>query len=253
MSDSINTTRYFESLKSEVHIWFCRPQTIQDKACLTVCQSVLSDEEMERYHRLHFEKDKHNYLVAHAMLRRVLSKYVSLHASQWQFSSNDHGKPELEKQAVLPGISFNISHTDGLCACIIALDKPCGIDIENIHRQNNLKAVAQRMFAEEELKAMRKSENAQQQFYHYWTLREAYVKALGTGLAGSSKEFYFEISANNKAAKIHYKNKQQAENRLWLFNLYQPTQEHVLSVALQSQHPVQISMTELDKRALLAE
>ncbi|MFV2004557.1 MAG: 4'-phosphopantetheinyl transferase superfamily protein [Gammaproteobacteria bacterium] len=229
---------------NEVHVWFCRPETIQDEKKISAYRSILSEQEIEQHHRFHFEKDKHNYLVSHALLRHALSKYADVKVSEWQFSSNAHGKPELIQGTGLPVINFNLTHTDGLCACVVTLNMACGIDAENIHRKNRLDAIAQRMFAEEELAMLRKNKNIQHQFYDLWTLREAYVKALGTGLAGSSKDFYFEVDAKNLSACINFRNGKQAESSHWQFKLFEPTQEHRLSIAFASSEPVSVQMTE---------
>ncbi len=54
--------------------------------------------------------------------------------------------------------------------------------------------IAERMFADEELRLLRDLEglDLQDEFINLWTLREAYCKACGTGLANSGKHFHFE-------------------------------------------------------------
>lgn len=234
----------YDSLRSQVHVWFCQPEKIQDQSKLSEYKSVLSDQEIERYHGIHFEKDKHSYLVSHVLLRYALSKYADVSASQWQFSSNDHGKPSLIPSSVIPDIRFNLTHTEGLSACIITAKKDCGIDAENTQRNNKLSAVAKRMFAEEEL-ALLNTENIEQQFYYYWTLREAYVKALGTGIAGSSKEFYFDIDNTDLNVLMYHKDNRKKADKKWRFSLYQPTSQHVLALAFESDENMQVVMTEL--------
>jgi 4'-phosphopantetheinyl transferase len=163
-------------------------------------------------------------------------------ASQWRFTKNEHGKPALILPDCMPAISFNLTHTDGLSACVVALDLACGIDAENINRKNALQAVANRMFADEELSLLDK-EDIQQSFFYYWTLREAYVKALGTGLSGSSKDFYFDVSQEGMNAEVHHRDRQVDSG--WRFRLFQPTPEHVLSVACKSDNPVEVRLREL--------
>jgi 4'-phosphopantetheinyl transferase len=236
-------------LENEVHIWFCRPETLKDEEKLVAYRSVLSAQEIQQHERFHFEKDKHSYLVSHALLRHTLSKYASVDASQWKFSCNAHGKPELVKRTTaldsgIPALDFNLTHTDGLCACVVTLGKACGIDAENIHRTNRLSAVAQRMFADEELLILDENSDGQYQFFNFWTLREAYVKALGTGLAGSSKAYYFSVDTADMSASINFRNSQQTESSNWQFNLYEPTKQHRLAVAFESAEPMSVQITE---------
>ena len=238
------TTALYDSLQTQVHVWFCQPAKIQDRLKLSEYESVLSDDEIERYHAMHFEKDKHSYLVSHALLRNALSKYADLPASQWQFSSNEHGKPSLLSPPAMPDIRFNLTHTDGLSACIITAERDCGIDAENKQRNTRLAAVAQRMFAEEELVMLDES-NIEQQFYYYWTLREAYVKALGTGIAGSSRTYYFDIDNTDLSVALYHKNIQKNFDKNWRFKLYKPTQQHVLALCFDSAKNMQIVVSEL--------
>lgn len=245
MSDNSIDNAQLKSLQSEMHVWFCNPESIQDEARLKTYLSVLSAQERERYSRFHFEKDKHTYLVSHALLRFALSKYADVSPAEWIFSVNDSGKPALIEQGDLPRLQFNLSHTDGLSTCIISLGTACGVDAEHIHRKNNINAVAQRMFADEELAVMEQEEHDPSLFYDFWTLREAYVKALGTGLAGSSKDYYFTKDKVKSAAAIHFRNPVQAEKPLWQFKIFQPTKMHRLAVAYQSSHSRWIEIQEL--------
>jgi 4'-phosphopantetheinyl transferase len=216
---------------------------IQDAAKLSGCKAVLSATEMAQYHRFHSEQDKHSYLVSHALLRKSLAKYADVDAAQWQFVSGEHGKPELAAPSAAPGLCFNLTHTAGLSACVITLNRRCGIDAENTGRNNKLAAVAQRMFAKEEL-AQLDENNIASRFYYFWTLREAYVKARGSGLAGSSKDFYFDVDANNLSAVLHCKNDSAADGENWHFSLLQPTAQHVLTVAVDSIDAVKLVVRE---------
>lgn len=244
MIDSRLMTNLYDRLQTEVHVWFCQPQLIKDKSKLSEYESLLSEQETERYHRFHFDKDRHSYLVSHALLRQSLSRYSDVHASQWQFLNNEHGKPQLSPSSMLPGVYFNLTHTSGMSACVVTLKKLCGIDAEHIHRKNDLKSVAQRMFADEEV-AQLKDDTINQQFYRLWTLREAYVKALGTGLAGSSKKFYFDIDRGDFCVRLNRQNSSYDKDEDWHFRLYEPTPDHVLAVGYQSQEEAQVLMSEV--------
>lgn len=238
------TTALYDRLQTQAHVWFCQPAAISDTQKLAAYKTILSASEFERYRRFHFEKDRHNYLVSHALLRHALSKYAALPASHWQFVCGEHGRPELASSLALPGLFFNLTHTDGFSACVISSNRRCGIDAENIHRKNKLDAVARRMFAEEEL-AQLDEKNIGTPFYFFWTLREAYVKALGTGLAGSSKDFYFDVDRNGLNVKMHSKRGSFGDNNNWQFALSEPTSTHVLAVTVESSEPVSIVMDEL--------
>lgn len=242
MVDSPATTDLYDRLHTQAHVWFCLPSLIRDEQKLAEYKAVLSTQEIERYQRFRFDKDRHSYLVAHALLRYALSKYAALPASRWQFDIGEHGKPALQSP-VLPDLYFNLTHTEDLSACVISSGRRCGIDAENIQRKNKLIAVAGRMFAEEEL-AQLDEKDIDRQFYYFWTLREAYLKALGTGLAGSSKDFYFEVEPRELSVVMHRRNNLSGDIKSWQFGLYEPTPSHVLAVGVESSGDVQVVMNE---------
>jgi 4'-phosphopantetheinyl transferase len=244
MKESFNKTSLFDHLQTEVHVWFFRTDVALSDEQLTICRSQLSSEEMQRYQRFFYEQDKQNYLVSHVLLRNVLSKYADVQPSRWSFTCNQLGKPEIEKRQGLPEIEFNITHTKGLCACVIAMHTQVGVDAENISRQCDYKKLAQRMFAKDENILLASSGEPAVQFYKFWTLREAYVKALGTGLSGSSKEFYFTLSENDGGIAIHHKDNSEVDADCQ-FALYEPTEEHVLSVAIKKKNNAPAQMKQV--------
>lgn len=111
-----------------------------------------------------------------------------------KFKRNVHGKPELEwesdgGQCPSP-LHFNISHTSSLIACGVTVNSSIGIDIEEKQRKikNNILAFARRYFSlheVEHLSAISDSEVQRQEFVKLWTLKEAYVKALGRGFSAA--------------------------------------------------------------------
>ena len=99
-------------------------------------------------------------------------------------------------------------------------------------------AVAERMFAEAEVNVLRSCDdsNVQVSFFDYWTLREAYVKAIGTGLGGSSKDFYFTVDEQNQGhreARLHFVELEPKDKISWGFTLLSPSLEHVIAVSVE--------------------
>lgn len=229
-----------DDLNTQQHVWFCYPDRITAASKREYFLSLLSTEEKQRYQRFHFDKDRHSYLVSHALVRSALSQYADIKPQQWKFTSNKYGKPEIDGSHQCAALRFNLTHTKGLSACLISLGQDCGIDVERQTRRVKLMPIAERMFAEPELAQMQAVDEAVQRekFFEYWTLREAYVKAIGTGLGGSSKQFYFEIADamadNEKAANIQFKDDESRDERDWQFIVFKPSPMYTLSVAVQS-------------------
>lgn len=134
------------------------------------------------------KKELHNH--AHRLLRECLRPYGIDYTEETPVTKGKMGKPSL---AYRPDIHYNLSHADGIAACIVS-DCECGIDCERVreYRPNVMK----RAFSEKERDMVEKAPDdmKDQLFFRLWTLKEAYVKALGTGISYpmDTAEFGFE-------------------------------------------------------------
>ena len=100
----------------------------------------------------------------------------------------------------LPDLRFNISHTDGLIACAVTIGREVGVDVEHINRHLT-HDVADRFFAPREVADLQSLPDEEQQrvFFDYWTLKEAYIKARGFGLALPLGDFAFTLQSAESA------------------------------------------------------
>ena len=97
-----------------------------------------------------------------------------------------HGKPQTEGAE---GFHYNISHA-GEWVVLAYSDKEVGVDVERIFMDEGRKKVAEFSFAEEEQNYIFESENEQaERFSKVWTLKESYLKYLGTGMTKDMKSF----------------------------------------------------------------
>ncbi len=116
---------------------------------------------------------------AHSLLRVCLGKYGIDYRGAADLRIGRLGKPEL---AEYPGVFFNLTHCDGAAACVVS-DRLCGIDAEKVR---SLKPnVMRRAFSERECAAVERAPEKLKDlvFFRIWTLKESYVKALGTGIS----------------------------------------------------------------------
>lgn len=137
--------------------------------------------------------------IAREMLFRGLFEDYNIIASDKDISILPHGKPYLKKY---PNIFFSISHCDGCAVCAIASAK-IGVDAEKIREYRP--RVAHRVFSAGELAFLNSSESLDHDFTMLWTLKESYVKAIGTGLSYPLKsvEFSFGDSQINSNKSSH--------------------------------------------------
>jgi 4'-phosphopantetheinyl transferase len=179
----------------DVHVWH-RATASLDEASLLADVDLLSAEEKIRHARFMFDRDKRDFAVAHALVRRVLSLYSATPPREWRFAGSPNQKPRLaDEQAGEPPLLFSLSHTHGVVACAVSRGLEVGIDVESIDRIVDAADVARRFFAPSEI-AMLDACTADEhstRFVELWTLKEAYVKAIGRGLIVPLDQFSFSF------------------------------------------------------------
>ena len=224
------------ALDTEVHVWLADPAAIHEPGRLDACRSLLAEDELARYRRYRFEHDRHLYLVAHTLVRTVLSRYVGIPPRDWRFVTGRHGRPEIAVPAV--PLRFNLSHTPGLAACVVTRERDCGIDVERISAQRNVRGLAARMFPvreRQQLSALA-PDAALEQFFAYWTLHEALGKALGVGLAGAGDRRYVFAGLGSGDYAVTMADGTLAEEDWWC-SVLRPAPKHLLAVALRGIPP----------------
>ena len=124
--------------------------------------------------------------------RRCLAAGLLLRAALGDdavFETNAFGKPILAD-----GRSFNLSHA-GDYAVLATGDAPLGVDIERFHEVDYL-SVANRFFHPDERAFLASQQDTQRAFFHIWTLKESYLKAIGRGFSVAPASFCVLPSEN---------------------------------------------------------
>lgn len=160
--------------------------------------SLLDAAERTRRDAFAFARDRREFVAAHALLRRMLSRYRDVPAADWRFEAGPFGKPFVpEGQAGSPPIAFSLSHTRDLVACAVGEAEEVGVDVEPIDRpRNDVDKLAERYFAAREVDGLRALPEAERRvrFTDLWVLKEAYIKAIGVGLAQPLQSFGFDFA-----------------------------------------------------------
>ncbi len=196
----------------------------------------LSDEERARTERLRIERVRFEYLMTRVLCRQCLSLCEpSVAPAQWTFVRNEHGKPEVSGPVGVGALRFNVSNTFGLVACAITRDHDLGVDVESRERNSDGLAIADRYFSASEVAALRAlpAEQQSHRFFELWTLKEAYIKARGLGLAIPLGQFSFVLDSPPKIG-IAFDERLNDKPEAWSFALHSPSPQHQLAVALRA-------------------
>ncbi len=238
-------------LQNSIHIWITDIDDIVDPYLLDIYRTQLSADEMSRYERFRFDKDKKQFLVSHALVRSVLANYVEIAPKDLQFTCLESGKPQAvnEDGECLP-IKFNLSHSGKYAAIIVTNDIDCGIDIEKIDPNRSIMDIAENYFSCSEVIDLQSKDGIEQKkrFYTYWTLKEAYIKARGETLGSALNKVSFDLHHQNQVC-VDFSKLTDAEFKLesekgWQFDTPLINDEYVLSVALhhESKFDIKIDM-----------
>jgi len=169
---------------SEVHVWHTSLRLGEGR--LSQLRAALSPEERARAERFAFEDARIRFIAAHGMLRTIVSRYVNERPGSLTFTSGRHGKPSLAGGCgAFEKVRFNLAHSDDSALIAIAHNREVGIDLERIRDNVESLKLAERFFSPNEFERLRHlpGDQANRLFFTLWTCKEAYLKAIGTGLS----------------------------------------------------------------------
>ncbi len=149
----------------------------------------LSRDERERAGRFRIDDVRRRYVVAHAILRRILAGYVDTMPSALRFEAGPYGKPWLAPP--YEALSFNLAHSGALALIAVTGCRELGVDIEEHRALDDAERIAERFFSSAEVAAFRALPASERQpaFFRCWARKEAFVKALGLGLTAPLDSF----------------------------------------------------------------
>jgi 4'-phosphopantetheinyl transferase len=215
----------------EIHLWLASYDEVVEEL-QPVYRSILSAEERVQEPRFHFAKDRRRYLVTRALVRTVLSRYVSVPPAAWTFSSNAYGRPEIANgEGRAAGLSFNLSHTHSLIVLGVTRSRALGVDVENFRAREVSLDVARHFFAPDEVEELSTVPSHEQQyrFFEYWTFKESYIKARGMGLSLPLDKFSFRYP-HDRGVSIAIDPALGDAAARWQFWQFRPMPEYLVAV-----------------------
>lgn len=180
-----------------VHLWLCRSNEQIPRALVARYWALLNDAERNRHRCFRFEHLRLNYLLTRALLRTSLSKHVPTVApEQWRFGERKFGKPYIKHPEGCE-LQFNLSHAGNWIVLAVRLHKALGIDIEPVPSDHDVVETVSRYFTRPEIDWLLQHDRAGRAdaFIRLWVMKEAYVKATGTGLSASLDSFAIDFTA----------------------------------------------------------
>lgn len=170
----------------EIHLWSV--DLAPEASKVAELRRLLDPEEVARVDRYRFEHLQRRGTVRRGRLRQLLGAYAAVEPQRLELAYGEKGKPRLASGsggAAAAGLSFNLSDSQDLAVYAVTRDLELGVDVEILRPMPDADSIAKSFFAEAERAALlavpaaRKAEG----FFHCWTRKEAYIKAIGEGLS----------------------------------------------------------------------
>jgi 4'-phosphopantetheinyl transferase len=177
----------------EVQIWTIPldpPAEIVDRLA-----RLVSGEERERADRFRAGPLRDRFLVGRGAMRTILGRCLSEAPERLIFRAGPFGKPGLAGAHGSSGVEFNLSHVKDLAVLAVTLGRRVGVDIEAIRPLPDRDGIVSRFFSDRERSAFAtlSEEEKSAAFFRVWTRKEAYIKALGTGLSTPLDRFHVSL------------------------------------------------------------
>jgi 4'-phosphopantetheinyl transferase len=147
----------------------------------------------------------------------------------WHWREGPHGRPEIDRPST--DLHFNLSHSASVVACVLGRGQALGVDVEHLERRAPDRAIVPRYCSPTE-RADVESRGADwcERFLTYWTLKEAYLKARGLGIAVPLSDVSFDLSGEEP--RIRFEGSLAGTDARWAFHLWRPTPTHVAALAV---------------------
>lgn len=214
--------------EGEIHLWKSSLDLSPD--VLQKITPLLSEEEIVRADRFHFEKDRNHFIAGRGMLRILLANYLSIKAEEVPFQYGHNGKPFVGDDS----LTFNISHALGVVVFAFTLHTPLGIDVESNLREIELDLIANHFFSPAEAKELFSlpTEGQTEGFYRCWTRKEALIKAKGDGLSLPLNQFEVSLLPGEEA-QLKATHWDPEEAKRWSLFSFSPEKNFIAALAIE--------------------
>lgn len=161
---------------------------------------VLDDEERARQGRYQLPFLGCRFAARRVFLRRVLASYLDVSPEQIRLRYEGQGKPSLDHRSDL---EFSLAHTRNSVAIAVARGRSVGIDLETLRNDVDFELIANNYFCNAEIdEIFSAGPDVADTFFRYWTAKESYLKAIGTGLTVALNSFEVRAEPEGRTDRL---------------------------------------------------
>ena len=216
----------------EIHVWAVRldpePERVESLGRL------LQPDERQRADRFRFEQHRRQYTVGRGALRTLLGSYLGVRPEDVRFRYGPRGKPFLAPPLDAGGLFFNLSNSHELALVGFLRGVEIGVDVEHLRPMPDCEQIAERFFSESEREVLRGIPKAakEEAFFNCWTRKEAYLKAVGEGLAAPLDSFAVTLAPGEPPRMLTLEG-DAARAARWFFHHLRPAEDYLRAVAVE--------------------
>ncbi len=147
--------------------------------------ALLDDEEKARWRRFPVAAARRRFALCRAALRVSLAERLGCSNGRLSFGYGGYGKPFALVDGRRAAIGFNVSHGGQHGLIAIAENEWLGIDVEERALRRDLDGIGRMVYgpAERRMLAVAAGSRKVHLFYRLWSMKEALIKALGSGFS----------------------------------------------------------------------
>jgi 4'-phosphopantetheinyl transferase len=222
--------------KDETHIWQAKLDL--STAEITQLTEILAEDERIKASRFRFPEHRQRYIAARGILRKILGFYLNINGDTIEFEYNSRGKPKISNFNAI-NLQFNVSHSQDLALYGITRDRRIGIDLEYLRDLDDADKIARRFFSPTEsvLVASLEGEEQKRVFFQFWTAKEAYLKAIGSGLSGGLDKV--EIALKPQAIALLSVGETSENTANWSLDSFIPQPNYIGTLATETEQKPQ--------------
>ena len=226
---------------AEVHVWYADATAFgADRTLVARALEWLNAEERRRYDRFRHEDDRLMFALGRVMSRTLVGRALGVDPDSWRWREGEHGRPEIA--APDTPLRFNLAHSAGLVVCALAYGREVGVDVENTTRPAPDPLIVRRYCSPIEAEDVEaRGPHWRDRFLVYWTLKEAYLKALGLGISVSLADISFLIGPDE--IRVAFLQSLKGTDTRWAFDLLHPDSSHLVAVASSTADGVRPALT----------
>jgi 4'-phosphopantetheinyl transferase len=188
----------FDRLDEEIHVW--SSQLDQPNDVIEHYRQILGERDRARIERYKTPRLRCRQTVAMGSLVSLIALYTRETPQRIELESGEFRKPVLANNTGRSNLQFSASHSNHIGMYAFTEDKLIGVDLEEIVARSDWQDVMDICLSDYEkdwfsrLPFVRKAATLIQ----IWTIKEAYLKAIGTGLAVPPASVELEFTETNE-------------------------------------------------------